>query len=184
MKSARILKKSKGLIIAHVFLLGSLSLAVSGQGKTSLSVSLGLPELINAGLRYNLNQFQVGVNAGVFPDFGSVLLSVSANSYYHFAGESDFTRVRQYYIMSGINMLRSGGENRSDMHLYINFRVGKELNLSKQVAFAIDAGIIYQFYYTYRISSVDNGAPNSQKGPVILPSISLTYIYRYTSRRR
>jgi hypothetical protein len=183
MKSARIKRELNRLSIAVIILLGSLSVTVSGQSKTSLTVSLGVPELVNTGVRFNFDQFQIGMNAGVFPDFGSLLVSVSANFYYHFAGESDFTSIRQYYVMSGVNLLRSGMENRSDMHLFLNLRVGKELNFSKRVAFAIDGGIIYQFYYTYTYRGLVDGASESQRGPAILPSISLTYIYRYPSRR-
>jgi hypothetical protein len=184
MKSARIRRDLSRIIIAQIFLICGLTVAVSGQSKTSLTVSLGVPELVNAGLRYNLDQFQIGMNAGVFPDFGSLIVSLSANSYYHFAGESGFTSIRQYYAMAGVCYLHSGTENRTDRHFYLNLRVGKELNLSKMVAFSLDGGIIYQVYYAYTENSPDIGAQKSQRGPDVLPSISLTYIYRLRYRGR
>jgi len=56
------------LIITFLFSSGG---QIFGQGKVSLSAGLGIPELINVGIQYRIEQAQIGIGFGYFPQSSS-----------------------------------------------------------------------------------------------------------------
>lgn len=69
----------------------------------NLSVGLGHPELLNAGIRFQMEQSQLGLSVGVLPGSDDDAFSVGGDYYYHFGGSSDFSARRPWFIKGGLN---------------------------------------------------------------------------------
>src|SRR5688572_987480 len=119
-----------------------------GQEKVNISVGLGLPELLNMSVRYQLKQTQLGVGLGFIPKpkGEESIISVSADVYYHFAGLSKLSNRRPWYGRIGLDYLKEEDEFSIEQYVYLNLRFGRDYNLSKKFGIQIDAGFIYQLY--------------------------------------
>jgi hypothetical protein len=74
-----------------------------GQEKVNISVGVGFPEVINLGMRYQINQSQIGASIGWWPGNPDAflfnwenILSFSGDYYYHFGGSSKFSDLRPW----------------------------------------------------------------------------------------
>ncbi|MCG6912362.1 hypothetical protein LJE86_00440 [bacterium BMS3Abin03] len=114
-----------------------------GQEKVNLSAGLGLPELLNLGIRYQLEQTQLGLSVGSFPSEDK-LFCISGAVYYHFAGTSELSNRRLWYGRFGLTYLHDETDAVIDKYLYLDLRVGRDINFSVKVGMEIDAGIIFQ----------------------------------------
>lgn len=135
----------KCLMLVAAFLFVSFKMA-GGQEKFSLSAGIGYPELFNAGIRYQLNQSQVGLSIGGFPASGysGTLVSFSGNYYYHFAGFSKFTDSRLWYGRIGLNCTREYLSEVIDSW-NSNFRIGRDFYFAQNFGIGMDAGLNYHF---------------------------------------
>ena len=62
---------------------------VYGQEKFNLTTGIGLPGLINIGIKYQINQSQIGLSVGAFPTGSDEkIISITTDFYYHFGGLS------------------------------------------------------------------------------------------------
>jgi hypothetical protein len=125
-----------------------------GQDKLNIAAGIGFPELVNIGARYQHRQTQFGMNIGSFPSATEAYLSVSGDVYYHFGGFSGLSIRRPWYGRIGLNYLR-----REDKELYssskysysyLQFRVGRDFNISKKFGIDFDLGIGIQILNTER----------------------------------
>jgi len=160
---------------------------VKSQDKIDLTASLGIPEFLNAGIRLNLKQVQLGFNIGTLPISGEKILSASANLYFHFAGNSEYTYLKPWYAMAGINWLTDEevGFNL-DKFLYLNLRAGREVNLSPRAALALDGGLLFELYHK-KIdydSTPPSWFPDISLNEPVMPSLALTFIYRIIPRSK
>lgn len=134
------------ILLLIAFLLNSGGKAF-GQDKTNFSVGIGLPELLNIGIKYQiLDQSKIGLSIGWWPDwkYSGQLLSFSGDFYYHFAGSSKYSDLRPWYGRIGLNY------DREDLGDIINWwysylRFGRDFYFSDQIGISIDAGLNYHF---------------------------------------
>jgi long-subunit fatty acid transport protein len=120
---------------------------MSGQGKVTMSVGVGLPELINIGMKYQvLDQAKIGLSIGWWPgtQYAGNLLSFSGDFYYHFAGSSKFSDLRPWFGRIGLNYDR---ENLTDIinWWYSYLRIGRDFYFNKKFGVSFDAGLTYHF---------------------------------------
>ncbi len=131
------------LIVIFLFISG---LTVHGQGKVNILAGIGYPELINVGLRYQLNQTQMGLSIGGFPssEYTGDLLSFTGDFYYHFAGLSKFSDLRLWYGRIGVNCTR---ESLTEILISwnSNLRIGRYFYFTKNFGISIDGGLNYHF---------------------------------------
>ena len=113
-----------------------------GQDKINIKAGFGIPELINAGIRYQLNQFQFGAYLGGYP-INDNQLTASGDISYHFAGHSKFTERRPWYLRSGLTLVQDKNETYIYKDLYLNLRIGRDINLSKKIGLEIDFGTVF-----------------------------------------
>ncbi|NTW24993.1 MAG: hypothetical protein HGA37_09855 [Lentimicrobium sp.] len=113
---------------------------VFGQEKFNISAGVGMPELINIGLRYQLDQCQIGLSLGLLPDD----FSVCGDVYYHFAGLSEFSCRRPWYGRIGLNYLREDTDYYIDKYLYLNIRLGRDFNISNKFGIELEGGVLIQ----------------------------------------
>jgi hypothetical protein len=139
------------LIITFLFSSGG---QIFGQGKVSLSAGLGIPELINLGIQYRIEQAQIGIGFGYFPPSGSgsdslsflawgTLKSLSGDIYYHFGKlpKSSDLIDHPWYIRLGFAYSREERRDKFNSVFFLSPRIGRDINISKRVGIGIDLGI-------------------------------------------
>jgi hypothetical protein len=149
------------LFIAFSF---SYSIQVSGQEKVNISAGIGLPELLNISVRYQLlYQVQIGLEVGTMPglDEGQSLTSIGGDIYYHFGRLS---KRRPWYFRVGLTNLNDEYFLGMKKYLYLNLRGGKDFNLSKKIGINIDAGLGFEL--THRSIAT------------VIPSLGICFFYR------
>jgi hypothetical protein len=173
--------KIKDYLLYHLILLSIFSFCCAsqllGQEKVNISAGMGLPELLNVGLRYQLKQAQIGISVGSVPLKDESILSVSGDVYYHFAGLSELSDRRPWYGKVGLNYLRDETKTLVDKYLYLNLRIGRDFNISKKIGIEIDAGAIFQlFNKTVRLEP--SGGWSFDINIPVLPSFGAGLFYR------
>jgi hypothetical protein len=132
------------MVVAFAFLNAA---AVSGQGNVSITAGFGFPDLLNAGIRYQIGQTQVGVSAGFFPIPGESMISGSFNLLYHFAGSSELSDRRPWYGRMGLVYLHDKKEGSfNDKLVLLDIRGGREFNISSKFGISLDAGIMFKLF--------------------------------------
>jgi len=136
----------KRKLIGRLIILGVFSCCcqVFGQEKVNVTAGIGCPELLNFGVRYQLSQAQIGVSYGSVPSTGAEgLFSISSDVYYHFGGMTKLSERRPWYARAGLNYVRSESAALIEKDLFLDFRIGRDLNISKKVGVEIDAGPLF-----------------------------------------
>src|SRR5665647_1387963 len=108
------LKTLTGILLIMALLLCS-GRQMSGQEKINVSVGIGFLETLNVGIRYQVNQTQMGLSIGTWPskadsrfDWNS-LISISGDFYYHFGGYSEFSDLQPWYGRIGLDFIELVG---------------------------------------------------------------------------
>lgn len=118
---------------------------VHGQGKINISTGFGVPELYNIGMRYQIDQTQVGFSVGGVPfNSDGKIFSISGELYYHFAGDTKLSDRRPWFLKMGLTYLRDENEKAINKTSYLNTRLGRDFFLSKNIGIQIDGGAIFQ----------------------------------------
>lgn len=150
-----------------------------GQEKVNISAGIGFPELLNVGVRYQLRQAQLGISVGSFPSKEGSILSVSGDSYGHFAGVSKLSNRRPWYGRMGLDYLRGEDSITVQQSLYLNLRIGRDFNISKKLGIQIDTGLIFQLYDEVLLKVPVSGwsyEPFFETS--VLPSLGIGFFYR------
>jgi hypothetical protein len=115
-------------IVVILFLLSSNTLA---QKKLYLSTGVGYPELLNAGMGLKLGQTKLRATYGAIESSTSV------------SGDIIFMSAREdpMFFKIGVSKLESESKLSIDKYVYLNLRIGKEWNMSKNFGVALDAGL-------------------------------------------
>ncbi len=121
--------------------------AVSGQGNVSITAGLGFPDLVNAGIRYQIGQAQIGMSAGFMPVEGESVTSALLDVWYHFAGSSELSARKPWYGRLGLAYLHDKKEGSfNEKFVFIGMRAGREFNVSQHFGISLDAGLMYKLY--------------------------------------
>lgn len=107
-------------ILYSLILLGLSSIFCNqlfGQEKVNISLGMGIPELLNLGIRYQIKQVQAGISFGTLPTNTESLISVSGDIYYHFGGISELSNRRPWYGRIGLNYLQENTNSFNDKKL-------------------------------------------------------------------
>jgi hypothetical protein len=171
-------KPSGSISLMFIFLF-SFSLQMFGQENVNISVGIGLPELLNINVGFPLEQAQIGVSIGTMPVKNERLISLSGDIYYHFSGSSEFSDIRPWYGRIGLNYLRDETERILDKYLYLNLRIGRDLNISHKIGIALDAGVMVEIFNEYieKIPCTGWFCGGVLDFPV-LPSLGIRLFYR------
>jgi len=112
---------------------------ISGQEKVFVSAGLGLPELLNVGIKYQISeQSKIGLTAGWWPSYSEDNISFSGDYYYHFGGSSEFSELRPWYARIGLNWI-------PDWWLDSYLRIGRDFYINRSLGVSLDAGLMYNF---------------------------------------
>ena len=108
----------------------------------NMSAGIGLPELLNLGLRFQFDQTQVGISAGTAPWIDEEEFSISGDFYYHFGGSSEFTTLRPWFIKTGLTFIQAEDEWERETLLILVPRLGREFNISRKFGIALEVGFM------------------------------------------
>jgi hypothetical protein len=151
---------------------------ISGQNKVNISTGIGIPELFNVGLGYQIEQVQTGIVFGFMTSKDDRLSSVSVDGYYHFAGFSELSDRRPWYGRIGLNYLQDETKTFVDKYLYLNSRIGRDFNISNRIGIEIDAGIIIQLFNKKLRKEPSGGGWNIDFDFPLLPGFGFRVFYR------
>ncbi len=161
------------IIIAFLSVFGN---QLSAQKKYILSTGFGIPELLNIGLSYHYDQFQIGMSVGTMPVPDEHIITVAGDIRYHFGGSSGLSDRRPWYGRIGLNYLKDETKNYIDKYSYLNTRIGREFNITNRFGIAIDAGAIFQLSHSKIRKTPSSGWDLDLEFPV-LPSLGIGFYY-------
>lgn len=149
-----------------------------GQGKVNISAGFGIPELLNIGVRYQIEQVQIGLSVGSMPDKNESIVSIMGDVRYHFGGHSKLSTRRPWYGRVGLNYFRDETDYKIDKYLYFSSRIGREFNISNKIGIEIDAGAIFELSNDEVRKKPSSGWDFNFDFPV-LPSLGIALFYRF-----
>ena len=82
---------------------------------------------------------QLGISIGI----GQGIRAISGDVFYHFGGYSKLSNRRPWYLKGGLNILNEFHKEFSDWYLLFNSRLGRDINLSKEIGLNLEAGLCY-----------------------------------------
>ena len=175
--------KNNTLSFNHAFLiiifLCSFGNQVFGQEKVNISAGIGVLELINLGVKFQLNQSQIGFGVGFMPAEDESVYSFHGDYYFHFAGKSKLSTRRPWYGKFGLNYFRDETKSTIYNYLFLNLKVGRDFNISKRVGIALEAGGLVQLMFKeVEKTQSDSWAPELP----IMPGIGVGIFYRFLKK--
>ncbi len=148
-----------------------------GQEKINISAGFGLPELLNAGVRFHANQTQIGFSVGSVPVSDEKNLSISGDIFYHFAGSSEYSNRRPWYFRAGLNYLRTETTREIEKYTFLNTRFGRDFNVSEKFGIGLDVGATFELEKKEILKDNQTSSWFDLDFPVF-PSLSLSVFYR------
>jgi hypothetical protein len=168
------------MLLSRVSLIVLLSISnlnyVICQKKIGLSVGIGLPELLNIGIRGQSRQNEVGISMGIAPQ----TYSVCGDLFCHFGKVYELSGRKVWYVRSGLNFLSSKTKDYSyeDRYTNWNLRFGRDLNLSKHIGIQFDTGVIINLSYKRIPEPPLHSGGMTSRDPVVLPGIGLNIYFQ------
>ena len=150
---------------------------VLGQEKVNLSIGAGIPEWLNIGIRYQLEQTQIGMSIGTLPlNSNQSIFSISSDLFYHFGGHSKLSARRPWHGRVGLNYFRNETEFLIKKSTSIYARLGRDFNISKKIGVAADAGLGFKLLHNEIEKKPQDCWVNFEYN--VIPSISISVFYR------
>lgn len=110
------------------------------QEKYRVTAGIGLPELLNLGLRIQFDQTQVGLTLGAIPWEEEQNFAFSANFYYHFGGSSELITLKPWFLNTGVTYMKYEDQYEREMTLFFVPKVGREFNITSKFGVALELG--------------------------------------------
>jgi hypothetical protein len=134
------------IILSTLFIMNAKS--ASASKPINIYGSAGLNELLNVGVRWQDDQRQFGTGGFFIYSKADRIISLSADYIRHIGGSSKLSERKPVYRRANINFVRWGyhevfgneGEVGADASLNLNFRLGRDLNLTQWSGIAVDIG--------------------------------------------
>jgi hypothetical protein len=145
-----------------------------------LTVGIGFPGLINAGVRAQLNQAQIGFTIGSFPFSKYSLLNLSGDVYYHFGSPSRFSKRDITYVKASINYFKDENESEKDFKGLLGISAGRDYYFSHVVGINLDFGLFFKLIEN-KSDKVLYKSYNSREiseWPLLIPYAAVALFYR------
>ncbi|WP_029035112.1 hypothetical protein [Salinimicrobium terrae] len=168
------------LFLVLIFLLNS------GRGNAqegiNVTAGIGLPEMLNLGLRMQFERTQIGIAFGTVPGSDSNF-TISSDFYYHFGGRSELTSIQPWFFKTGLTYMSTENEWRRETSFLIVPRIGREFNISSKFGVALEAGFLVILSEHEKVKKEN---PSTYFGDfdldftgLVLPSAGLNIFYRF-----
>ena len=128
----------KRIFVIIVFFLIYFNIVTYSQEKINFSAGIGYAELLNLGMYFQSEQIQIGLSYGSWPR--SEIYSISSDLKFHMGDSSQYSNRKCWFILFGY--IYSKSENRESVNRIqlLNFRFGRDINISKKFGFNISIG--------------------------------------------
>ena len=148
----------------------------------NLTAGTGTPEMVNLGVRLQVDQSQFGISVGTSPGYKNENFDVSGDYYFHFAGDSNHTHLRPWYVKGGLTYMQNEGEWERRMNLLLVPRLGREFNVTPQFGVALEGGVMLMLIDENTAKKQRTGAVSGDLDLIgsdfISPSAGLKFYYR------
>jgi hypothetical protein len=148
----------------------------SGQRKGEIAIGIGIPELSNISVRYQVyRQIQTGLSVGWLPrstfNFGSWnnLISLSGELFYHFGRKTSISDKRLFYVNVGVNFMQEKPYQWNENWWNSYLRIGGEIFSAYNFGMNIDGGFICNLNPDKNWAHMDH----------ILPALGVDFFYRF-----
>lgn len=131
-----------------------------------LKAGIGLPELLHAGLRFNISRAHYDISFGGWPEENQY--SVSANYAHHFGKKwkEEWTKQPPWYMSWGGTYMYFRSDVAETHDVYLNGRLGRDFNLLRSLSLSLSLGVGMTLYHE-KIQL----APSSYDFDIYLPVI-------------
>jgi hypothetical protein len=148
----------------------------TGQERIHVTSGIGFPDLLHVGMLYQHRQTQFGITIGgwYYSDelLGNFFVgSFSGDFFYHFAGITEFSERRPWYVRSGLDYFIASPEDR---HLFLNNRIGRDFYSSGKFGLTLSIGFFIRLYS----NDENTGDQHGDNQLFIFPSGGLSIFYR------
>lgn len=144
MKNLNDLIRLTTLTIIMIGMMGLFTTHLKAQNTLNITAGYSLMEGKNIGVRYQLDQMQIGLVVGTGLDNATVnnkSFSVSGDWYYHFHGVSNLSIRRLWYGKVSISYFTGNMYDSYGKGLYISACAGRDFNISKRLGIDLEAGL-------------------------------------------
>lgn len=121
-----------------------------GQRKVTVSTGIGLPELLNIGVRYQISRTQIGMNIGTWGILGTWkiptkdenIMAILGDVRYHFGRPSKLSGRHPWYVRFGLGYMRYENTNLIEKDLLFVSHIGLEADWSKKFGIEMGVGVM------------------------------------------
>jgi hypothetical protein len=149
---------------------------VYGQNTMDLTLGIGFPTLINAGVRAQLEQYQIGVSIGSFPFSDKTFLTLSGAVYYHFGDHSKYSKRDVTYVKASLNYYEDENESARNYTALFGISAGRDIYYSRRVGINLDGGLFFRIKNFEQVK--DPSGAGNMIIPAIMPYVSINLFYR------
>jgi hypothetical protein len=147
------------------------------QNKIGISTGIGLPELLNIGISYQFDEIQIGLTAGTIPKDN--VTSVFIYTQFHFEKLTDSSEISPWYLMYGLNYLRDETKSKINKYFHGNFRIGREIYLTKNIVFDFNIGMVIKIAEKTFWKENNNYPLGGTDFPTFFPSLGINTFYKF-----
>jgi hypothetical protein len=153
---------------------------LNGQHTLDVIAGIGFPELINTGVRAQLNQVQIGFKIGSFPFCESKYLTLAGEVYYHFGDHPIFTKRKITYVKGALNYFKNENAWEKNVTVLIGISIGRDIYISHKIGINLDCGLFFKIK-DFKMNKEHFNSSNSFELPTlswVMPYVSLALFYR------
>jgi hypothetical protein len=149
-----------------------------GQGRFLITGGFGMPEMSNAGIRYQHGQVQVGASYGWFQAFGNQFQSITIVGQLHVLGSSQLSPQKHWFSRVGVCFLNENSPEEEELHTLLNLQLGRSLNLSHNWGVEVYLGYAVQVNSNKRTKDSSYWGITSNLEKASFPSLGFNFYYR------
>lgn len=151
---------------------------INAQDKLRISSGVGLPELLNIGIRVPIRHNQLGLTFGSVPVENEKIVSITGDFYLPFGEPLMISNLKRGYLRFSLNFIHNKTESAIHDFTNVGFRIGREFDFTTHLGLDLDIGLLIQLSHHvkwlqyYPFGAIDLDIP-------IMPAASLNFFYRF-----
>jgi hypothetical protein len=149
------------------------------QTGTSIKGGIGIPEMLNAGIRMQAPTFKVGfIVGGIPPIEGESFFTIAGDFYIHLGKKYIQKKKQPWCSLIGFSYLKNETNKYIESVVYLNLRLEKDIMLSEKWGLEIYFGMSIQLMSEY-IEKEDNWLFFGISEAPVLPSGGISLFYKF-----
>ncbi|NVO12308.1 MAG: hypothetical protein HXX16_20290 [Bacteroidales bacterium] len=139
----------------------------------------GLPDAFHLGIKAHIferNQFGIYYGSNLNLNNWSYN-SISLDHQLHFGKTSEFSKRKVWFFKQVLTYSTESGEFSEIKFLFLNFGIGREINISQKTGFSIDIGLFHTLLENVRMKDHSPLVVTKSNEFFVLPNIRLQFFY-------